>query len=421
MRPYSRQLCRHSRFRRGITLIEMLVAIAISLMVLLAIISIFDQLNTSMNASKATIEQAGELRNLTQRLQNDLDGRTALTLPWTPPDAGDGYFEYVEGAQTDLVGQNTVLANNTYWGDRDDILMFTARSKGKPFIGRFNGNIIESEFAEIIWWVDDKGDPTNVRNNVIRRRVFLIRPDLTGLVGSLATFRNDNDVSVRLEAGSLVPNSLADLTLRQNRVGHSTTFPHPFTGLAAVTGTYAGMDVVLDKVAAFDVRVFDPLAPLRTAPGDAAALAPGDIGWATGTNIGATGAFVDLNYAGNNTLSFFSGPPNPVSRAPLNATLSPPTYSTWPEAYEQDGLNQDGDVDGSSNSMIDEGRDGFDSGGLSAAVDDIGETETFPPYPHAIAGQQYSGLRGVQVRIRLVEPDSRQVRQATVVSEFLPE
>jgi hypothetical protein len=46
-------------------------------------------------------------------------------------------------------------------------------------------------------------------------------------------------------------------------------------------------------------------------------------------------------------------------------------------------------------------------------VDDAGERETVPPYPYA--------LRGVQVRIRVYEPQTRQVRQATVESDFIPE
>ena len=423
---------------RGITLIEMLIAIAVSLIVLLAVIRVFDQLNSSMNASKATIEQAGELRNVTQRLQDDLDGLTASTLPWTPMDLGDGYFEYIEGSQSDLVGQHTTPGNNSYWGDRDDLICFTSRSKGKPFLGRYNGSIIESELAEIIWWIDDGGDANDLSNNVIRRRVLLIRPDLNNASGILAaggntaTYQQNNDISVRSDGTNVIANSLADLTLRQNRVAHRRTpFPHEVltANLPTIPAghTNEGIDVVLDRVAAFDVRVYDPLAPLKVGAGNEVTLAPGDIGWNGGTAIGAQGAFVDLNYANDRTISYYSGPPNPVSRPPLNQALTVATYSTWPEFYERDGENQDFDTDATSGAqLIDEGRDGFDSGGPIAA-DDISETETFPPYPHpdptpnAAPHWKFAGLRGVQVRIRIVEPQSRQVRQATVVSDFLPE
>jgi hypothetical protein len=46
-------------------------------------------------------------------------------------------------------------------------------------------------------------------------------------------------------------------------------------------------------------------------------------------------------------------------------------------------------------------------------VDDPGERETSPPYPVP--------LRGIQVQIRLYEPATRQVRQATVGADFIQE
>jgi hypothetical protein len=46
-------------------------------------------------------------------------------------------------------------------------------------------------------------------------------------------------------------------------------------------------------------------------------------------------------------------------------------------------------------------------------VDDPGERETSPPYPVP--------LRGIQVRIRVLEPNTRQMRQATVGADFIQE
>jgi hypothetical protein len=56
--------------------------------------------------------------------------------------------------------------------------------------------------------------------------------------------------------------------------------------------------------------------------------------------------------------------------------------------------------------------DGFDSN-ANGIVDDTGELRTAPPY--AVP------LRGIQVKIRVFEPDSRQVREVTVVQDFLPQ
>jgi hypothetical protein len=46
-------------------------------------------------------------------------------------------------------------------------------------------------------------------------------------------------------------------------------------------------------------------------------------------------------------------------------------------------------------------------------VDNAGERETAPPYPYP--------LRGVQVRIRILESNTHQVRQAIVESDLIPE
>jgi hypothetical protein len=157
------------------------------------------------------------------------------------------------------------------------------------------------------------------------------------------------------------------------------------------------------------------------------------------------GAFVDLNYTlkhGYNVIanygatgwSYFGGAVASASQ------LSEATYDTWSFHYEYDGINQDGDAyDGAADSMapwellIDEGTDGLDSPipptSFSAqltmppanhlplqfayGVDDVGERETSPPYPYP--------LRAIQARIRMIDHSSRQVRQATVESSFVPQ
>src|SRR5439155_13948921 len=90
------------------------------------------------------------------------------------------------------------------------------------------------------------------------------------------------------------------------------------------------------------------------------------------------------------------------------------TWDSWTLSYERDGINQDALAEAALSLpvTIDEGTDGIDNDGLNG-VDDAGERETVPPYPYA--------LRGVQVRIRVYEPQTRQVRQATVESDFIPE
>jgi hypothetical protein len=74
--------------------------------------------------------------------------------------------------------------------------------------------------------------------------------------------------------------------------------------------------------------------------------------------------------------------------------------------YEHDGEDQDNTLG------ADQGTNGIDDNGANG-VDDVGERETSPPYPVP--------LRGIQVRIRILDRDTRQVRQMTVSSDFIPE
>ena len=60
------------------------------------------------------------------------------------PENDEGYFEIIEGPDTDA---NHVPATPpppipppppTILGDADDVLMFTVRSRGEPFVGRYH-------------------------------------------------------------------------------------------------------------------------------------------------------------------------------------------------------------------------------------------------------------------------------------------
>jgi hypothetical protein len=104
--------------------------------------------------------------------------------------------------------------------------------------------------------------------------------------------------------------------------------------------------------------------------------------------------------------------PNAIHRLGLFETV----YDTWTPLYESDGLNQDGDMTGGSPSVaiIDEGTNGInDAGGGTAAPDDDGERETRPPYPFPV--------RGIKATIRLVEKNTKQIHQSSVIHSYVPE
>jgi hypothetical protein len=108
-------------------------------------------------------------------------------------------------------------------------------------------------------------------------------------------------------------------------------------------------------------------------------------------------------------------------------------YDTWSFHYENDGANQDLRRHDGNNAwdpvfdnnggvaVVDEGTNGMEDYGAYVdnpkdrrlGVDDAGERETMPPYDKP--------LRGVQVVLRIYEPDARSIRQVRVNQHFMPE
>jgi len=437
------------RQRRGITLIELLVSVALTLIVLTAMFQAFKVASKQIREGRATLEMAASLRSVGEILRNDLRNVTVPLRPNALDAQWKGYFEYVEGLDDDASEAGVVLANNlanpvtagmSYLGDHDDFLAMTVRSEGKPFRGRFGANMIESYLAEVIWWTvhnDTDGNGAVNYNETITlyRRVLLIRPDLTTVETDFDVFFRNNDISVRRTAGGgLAMNSLQDLTKRENRFAHNAArFPHEvMRGVLngrPLTGSVAGDDIMLTDVAAFDVKVWSPNTQIKSA-GDQV-LVPNDPNYAAVTTApspppATDGAYVDLGAAlpffapGNPANAWFSGIPSRNSGlgsedistpAPNDGTLFTTlgnTWCTWSQHYETDGINQDVGDD----VLVDQGSDGLDNDGMNGPDDDF-ELETRPPYPHPI--------RSLEITLRLIEKGTGQVRQTTIRESFTPE
>ena len=437
--------------RRGMTLVEMLVATAASLVLMAAVAQLFSVFGSAMNDSRATIELDGRLRTVADRLRSDLRGATARPLPPLDPQAGEGYLEIVEGPRNDLLAApgSTILA-----ADTDDVLLFTTKNNHTPFIGRAGNGLVESTTAEIAWFLRSTAGTSNPETFTLFRKQLLVVgvagfPPFstmanTGTASSWAAFYEKYDISARAPlsltgtvawSGTVTPNTLTDLTRRECRFLHGNingtptgSFPFPFAAHQTVSGTTglifdpssssrAGEDVILTNVLSFDVRVFDPASPVKVAADTA--VVPGDNGYGAPTGAVASGAYVDLgnNLTTNPALIASDGNPrfagfgNSKSRLVGSGTTRR-TYDTWSTFYETNGIDEN---DGGTGT-IDEGSDGLDNnptdtngGGI---VDDITEQETSAPY--AVP------LRGIEIRVRCYEPSSRQVRQITVRHTFVP-
>ena len=464
----------HRDSKSGLTLIEIMIALTMTLIVLGAMMQAFDFASKEMARGRAVIEMSNQVRAVETLLRQDLENLTTAPIPATLAREPMGYFEIIEGAGTDDTG--------TYLGDVDDIMAMTVRSPNVPFRGRYRGGVLESNLAEIIWFTihnDRNGNGiVDFDESVdLYRRVLLIRPDLDDPAlmpddtGTYTTrwqestafalepnFLSTNDISVRINAdGSYTPNSLEDLARRENRFGRlpyaAANFPfHMGRGLLnTIDGTdsttsivaggnlagggfeFTGQNIVLTNVAGFDIRVFatnasvvlasatanrwnDAGGPILTTPvepGIATYDAAGDFA-TQGTPV-EVGAFVDLGHtrAGVVTTAAITG-------------YTPYDFETMETAKSQmqalaladsvfctwsNTYEYDG-INQDGDAATDEAANGIDDD-TANGVDDPGEMETLPPYPFA--------LRGVKVAIRVVEKKSKQVRQSSVVHSFVPQ
>lgn len=251
--------------RPGFTLVEVLVATVLTLVLLGTLVSALGYITNKVADSRAVVEMNDRLRNVKQLLQSDLLGQTAPTNPPLNPDAGQGYFEIIEGPIGPVYDPNPVnaspsnsIVNNLgtsfnysvlnrdddMLGDGDDILMFTTMStSGNPFVGKWGGGFTTSQFAEIAWFL---------RGTTLYRRVLLVIPGVDPNTYSYNNrdFYANYDLSMRQEGGQWSPvvvsptvtqsawgagtstaivqsNTLGDLTKRENRYAHQPlAYPH---------------------------------------------------------------------------------------------------------------------------------------------------------------------------------------------------
>ena len=166
----------------ALTLIEMLIGMAITLVMMAAVVNLFANIGQSVRTRRAGMEMNSQLRMARSRMYKDLAGATCPAKPWREPGNDEGYLEIIEGQWSDKVPTGLVLdatsivpssqlsiggpTDGMGLGDYDDILALTVRSESEPFLGRalvwdptaksgagdWVERTIESNLAEVIWY-----------------------------------------------------------------------------------------------------------------------------------------------------------------------------------------------------------------------------------------------------------------------------
>lgn len=130
------------------TLIEVLIATALTMLIMLALAQGFKSLSQGVTAGRSRLTSSDQLRSVLSLLRSDLQGLTVSTK--THPQSvqsATGYFSYYDGPLSDSTAMlfNYVTSKTeieeklsaSRWSDIDDTAMFTAKARdGQWFYGR---------------------------------------------------------------------------------------------------------------------------------------------------------------------------------------------------------------------------------------------------------------------------------------------
>lgn len=342
--------------RSGYTLIEILLAVTLGLILMLGVVQMFAMVSNFVTNSQGLMELDQKVRSAQITLQNDLTRYTAkMTVP-SDANSGAGYFRIDENSSGAATSLDTRLSNfysslTGVVGDNDDVLTFTIHDLDSPFIGRNGTTVVHSQDAEVKWFVYYD---TVEKTYALYRAINVLDP--TGAPSATAT-------------GNIKHASLSDLAFSpgsgggggRGRVGTAET-NYRFT---TETTNKTGAELILDNIIIFDVKVWDPEAPVPT-------------------DATKKGAFVDLGkgttFSAARGNSFDTG--NQFKYAPTNLATVTETGA-----------------DNTNNKVINAPN----------------------PSNFSLSNAKMAGitLQGIQIHVRTFDPTSGIIRDFTVEQEFV--
>ena len=220
------------KHRSAFTLVEMLIAMAVTLILVTALATGFSFVGQSIRDGRGEVQLSNQLRDITERLREELDSMTVSLRPNRGEADQLGYFMYYEGPVTDatsaLFGIDTnsdgvaQLAHSRY-GDFDDYLAFTAVATGdKWFTGKVPRFVLDMKTAELRGDTYDpltSGNPyfgTNPLSPVMIRSkyaeiVYFASPEYDkSTLGTNTPIYVDTDGTSDIGLGSVFQNGIPD-------------------------------------------------------------------------------------------------------------------------------------------------------------------------------------------------------------------
>lgn len=287
------------RHRRGFTIVELLVALALILFIMSILSQAFVTASQSFNLLKAVGDMAERMRSAATLLRHDLaadhfEAKKRLSQPdfWNNGPPINGFFRLTQFSSGTLEG--TDLDGFSSFRSTDHSLHFTVKLRGNNRGDYFTAQIpigsplanvpgpdhrfqdssvvFNSQWAEVAYFLVNTGDNANgTPLFALYRRYRLAVPDNAGN----QPIDQQNVASyplVSIQPTTGIFNSPFDLTVPSRRFGMApanNTMPNNDAGLFASNNRYprlglpddststglAGADVILTDVVSFDVRL----------------------------------------------------------------------------------------------------------------------------------------------------------------------
>lgn len=87
--------------RRGLTILEVMIATTLTMLILLALTASFKRLSDAVTMGRTRITLSDQLRGIVQLLNKDLEMRTVGGKTPESFGSGNGYFKYLDGGMCD--------------------------------------------------------------------------------------------------------------------------------------------------------------------------------------------------------------------------------------------------------------------------------------------------------------------------------
>ena len=152
-------MMQHTKYKStGFTLVEMLIAMAVTLLMMIALAKSFGFVGAQVKESRADVELVNQLRDVNNRMSDEMNACTVPLITATSEYEPSGYFIYAEGPITNATSSlfraslddegNLQLPESRY-GDFDDYLAFTAVARGNNwFTGKVPRFVLDQKKVE---------------------------------------------------------------------------------------------------------------------------------------------------------------------------------------------------------------------------------------------------------------------------------